>query len=202
MFEDFQNRSLHKPIGPVAMIPWKNYYRLTLRVGNGSLPETIEFMEKTWQRFVPRRPFSYYFLDDSFEFEYRREMRARQFLTLFSGMAIFVSCLGLLGLISFAIELRTKEIGVRRVLGAESQQIVGLLLREFGITVAIANLIAWPIAYFIVSDWLRNFAIRVDLSPWIFLVAGGTTVLAALVTIGYQTIRASRMDPVGALRYE
>ena len=117
-------------------------------------------------------------------------------------MAIFVSCLGLLGLISFAIQLRTKEIGVRRVLGAESSQIVGLLLRDFGMTIAIANLIAWPLGYLMMSDWLRNFAYRIDFSPWIFVAAGVTTALAAMVTIGYQTIRASRMDPVGALRYD
>ena len=121
---------------------------------------------------------------------------------MFAGLAILVACLGLFGLAAFTAEQRTKEIGVRKVLGASTRSIVLLLSKEFANLVIIANLIAWPVAYFAVGDWLQNFAYRVDVTWWVFALAGLTALLIALGTVGYQAIRAALSNPIETLRYE
>ena len=120
----------------------------------------------------------------------------------FSILAIIIACLGLFGLISFATEQRTKEIGIRKVLGASVQGIVGLLITKFIKWVLMADIIAWPLAYFFMNNWLKNFAYRTDMSIWIFIISGLTALAIALLTISYQTIKAATSNPVDSLRYE
>lgn len=200
--KDFQNRSQHHPMGPVALVPAYNFSQLTLRLGAGNMHETMQFLQDMWKQFAPTRPFSFLFLDDLYQQFYERDLRLRSFYSLFSALAIFVSSLGLLGLISFTIERRTKEIGIRRVLGAKDGQIVSLLLNDFVWLIVVANVIAAPIAYFITTRWLEGFAYRIDLSVWMFVVAGAVTGVAALLTIGWQIMRATTIDPARALSSE
>ena len=129
-------------------------------------------------------------------------MRVGPLVGTFALLAILVACLGLFGLAAFTAEQRTKEIGVRKVLGASVKSIVLLLSKEFATLVLVANLIAWPVAYFVIGDWLQNFAYRVDVAWWVFLLAGVTALLIALGTVGYQALRAALSNPIEALRYE
>ena len=167
-----------------------------------NIPETIAFMEKTWKQFVPEKPFEFTFVDENLNQLYREEMRAGQLVETFAGLAILVACLGLFGLAAFTAEQRTKEIGVRKVLGASVRSIVLLLSTEFARLVLIANLIAWPVAYFLMGGWLQNFAYRVDLSWWVFALSGMIALLIALGTVSYQALRAAVANPIDALRYE
>jgi len=167
-----------------------------------NIPETIAFIEKTWKQFVPERPLEFSFLDESLNQLYRDEIRVSQLVGTFTLLAIVVACLGLFGLAAFTAEQRTKEIGVRKVLGASVRNIVLLLSKEFAKLVLIANVIAWPVAYFATHDWLQNFAYRVDIAWWVFMLAGVTALLIALGTVGYQAIRAALANPIEALRYE
>ena len=163
-----------------------------------NLPETIAFVEKTWKRFVPEKPFEFSFLDESLDRLYREEVRVGQLVGTFALLAILVACMGLFGLAAFTAEQRTKEIGVRKVLGASVGSVVLLLSNEFARLVLIANVIAWPIAYFAVGDWLQHFAYRVNVTWWVFGFAG----MIALGTVSYQALRAAVADPIDALRYE
>ncbi len=159
-------------------------------------------MEKTWQQFVPKKPFTFSFLDESLDQLYRDEVRVGQLVGIFALLAILVACLGLFGLAAFTAEQRTKEIGVRKVMGASTRSIIFLLSKEFVYLVLIANVIAWPVAYFAVGDWLQSFAYQVDVAWWVFALAGITTLFIALGTVGYQALRAALSNPIEALLYE
>ena len=153
-------------------------------------------------RSLPEVPFEYTFLNDKFDQLYKSEQKQGSLFTCFAGIAIFIACLGLLGLSAFSISQRIKEIGVRKVLGASTGSIVGLLSRDFLKLVAIAALIAFPIAWYSMHNWLRDFAYRISIQWWIFLVAGILAAAVALVTIGFQAIRAALANPVKSLRSE
>jgi len=146
--------------------------------------------------------FSYYFLDEDFNRYYLSEERVGKLISVFASLAIFLSCLGLFGLASFTADQRTKEIGIRRVLGASLSGVMVLLTKEFVRLVAVANIIAWPLAYFAMNKWLQNFAYRVPLSIWIFLLSGLAALVIALLTVSYQTVKAATANPVDSLRYE
>jgi len=162
----------------------------------------IDFLQQKWDKFVPRSPFRYQFLDESLHALYESERRIGKIFRYFTGLAMFVACLGLFGLASFLAERRTKEIGIRKVMGARVSGIVILLSKEFSKWVLTANIIAWPIAYFIARKWLQGFAYRTSLSWTVFLVSALAALLVAVLTVSYQAIKAAVTDPIKSLRYE
>ncbi|MBM3295633.1 MAG: FtsX-like permease family protein, partial [Candidatus Aminicenantes bacterium] len=163
---------------------------------------TMGRIEEIWKRLVPGQPFEPVFLDQSFDDLYRSDRRMGVLFRDFAGLAVLISCLGIFGLAAFLAEQRTKEIGVRKVLGASVGGIVSLLSREFVVLVTVANLIAWPTGYSLTNRLLRNYVYRTDVPLWIFLGAGILAYLLALLTVSYQAVKAARTDPVNALKYE
>ena len=203
VIEDFQLGSLHEKIGPTGIYFRRGWFRhLALRIDTEDLPSTIKFLEQTWHRFVPDAPFEFEFLDDRLALAYEAETRLGQMFHIFSGLAILVACLGLFGLAAFTAERRTKEIGVRKVLGASSLNIVTMLSKELLKLVVVANLIAWPMAYWVMDGWLQNFAYRTAMGWDLFVLNGILSALIALLTVGYQAVRASLANPVVALRHD
>jgi putative ABC transport system permease protein len=205
--KDFHYVSLHQPVEPLAMIPTPVVYSgapmyLSLRVRTEDLANTLAFVESTWRALIPNRTFEYFYLDDDFDRQYRADKRFGEVFLSFAALAIFIACLGLFGLSAFAAEKRTKEIGIRKVLGASVSGIIGLLSKDFVKLVLVANLIAWPIAYFAMNKWLQDFAYRIEISWWVFALAGGLALLIALLTVSFQAIKAALANPVDSLRYE
>ncbi len=201
--EDFHYESLHKPIAPLLIgLQTLNRTYLAVHIHPHNVPETIAYIEKIWYDYIPYKPFGYYFLDDDYDSLYRAEQRIGQLFTVFSALAILIACLGLFGLASFTTEQRTKEIGVRKALGASVTNIIVKLSQEFTKWVLAANLIAWPAAWYFMRSWLQEFAYRIEMQPWPFIVAGAVALGIALLTISYQSIKAALANPVDALRYE
>ncbi len=200
--KDFHFQSLRQPIAPLVMSVLPNYHFIAVKARANNLPETIAALRQTVARFAPGAAFEMSFLDDNFAGLYQTEQEMSEVFGYISGLAIFIACLGLFGLASFSVERRTKEIGVRKVLGASVASIVGLLSKDFLKLVLIANLLSWPAAYFAMHKWLQNFAYRIDPNWWIFALAGGLALLIALLTVSTQAIKAALANPVEALRYE
>ena len=167
-----------------------------------NIAAAIARLEKTWKQYLPEVPFEYTFLDEHFEELYKSEQRQGILFTVFSGIAIFIACLGLLGLSAFSISQRLKEIGIRKVLGASTGGIVTLLSLDFLKLVAFAALIAFPIAWFAMHNWLRDFAYRIPIEWWVFAIAGILAATVALVTISIQALKAALANPVKSLRSE
>ncbi|HEU4634038.1 MAG TPA: FtsX-like permease family protein, partial [Flavisolibacter sp.] len=204
VFNDFHFESMHQRILPLILFVPRNtgnYGRLSIKV-SGSIPAAIAHLESVWKKFLPEIPFDYTFLDDNFARLYQSEHRQESIFTLFSFIAIFIACLGLLGLSAFAISQRVKEIGIRKVLGASVNTIVSLLSKDFLKLVGIAAVIAFPVAWYAMHKWLNDFAYRISISWWVFLVAGIIAALIAFVTISFQTVKAARANPVKNLRTE
>ena len=204
VIKDFHIQTLHNTIRPVVFRVFTGGAKhLYLKLGTQNIPETLAFIENTWHGFLPQIPFTFWFLnDDLTQVRYQNEIRTGNVLTVFSGLTIFVACLGLLGLISFRAEQKTKEIGIRKVLGASVFSIFGLLSKEFVKLVIIACVIASPIAYLFAGRWLQDFAYRIDLYPVYFLIGGVLALLLAIATMAYQALKAARTNPVDALRTE
>jgi putative ABC transport system permease protein len=203
VMKDFHFRSLQQPIKPLSMrIEPGGCNLVSANLSAANLPSTISAIENKWKTLIPNRPFSYFFLDDFFDKQYRSEERFGKLFLNFAILAIFISCLGLLGLASYSTIQRTKEIGVRKVLGASVANIVNLLSKDFLKLVAISSLIAFPIAWFAMHKWLEDFAYRTVISWWIFLMAAILATLIALFTISFQAIRAAIANPVKSLRTE
>jgi len=200
---DFNYESLHHEI-----VPMLTYIRVgqtntvSMRIAAGNIQETIAYVQGIWDRFHPGYPVSYTFLDDRLNALYRNEMRMMEMFGYFSMLAIFIACLGLFGLASFTTEQRTKEIGVRKVLGATVSKIIILLSREFAKWVLVANIIAWPIAYFVMNTWLDNFAYRINIGWTAFILTAMLTSMIALLTVSYQSVKAALANPADSLRYE
>ena len=152
--------------------------------------------------FAPNFPYEYSFIDRGVQTLYQSEQRLGRIFSAFAFLAVFISCLGIFGLASFTAEKRTKEIGIRKVLGAPVSHIVILLSKEFSLWILLANLIAWPIGWYAMSKWLQNFAYRTGLNPLLFIVAGLLSLLVAAIPVGYQAVKAAVADPVTSLRYE
>jgi putative ABC transport system permease protein len=200
---DFNYESLHHEIVPmITYIRLNQTNTMSLRIAAGDIRETIAYVQEVWGRFHPGYPVSYTFLDDRLNALYRNEERMMEMFGYFSLLAIFIACLGLFGLASFTTEQRTKEIGVRKVLGATVSKIIILLSKEFGKWVLVANIIAWPVAYFAMNKWLDNFAYRVNLGWTVFVLTAVLTSLIALLTVGYQSLKAAVANPADSLRYE
>jgi putative ABC transport system permease protein len=190
-------------IQPLILYYNPSYYRYTmLRISGNDIPQTLGFLENIWSKFAPEFPFEYHFLDEDYEQIYRTEQRLGVLFRYFSFLAIFISCLGLFGLASFMAEQRTKEIGIRKVLGATVSSVTLLLSREYTKWVLLANIIAWPVAYLAMRKWLQGFAYRVDMSVLTFILAGLLTLFIALLTVSYQAIKTAVANPVETLRYE
>ena len=201
--QDFHMHSLHEPIAPLFIGPsnagWVGY--IAMRIRPNDIPGTIAFVKNTWKK-LTTYPINYSFLDEDFDKMYRNEERLSQIVSWFASLAIIVASLGLFGLAAFVVEQRKKEIGIRKVLGASIPGVVAHLSREFLALVVIANLIAWPAAFFLMRSWLQDFAYRISLSAGPFLLAGLAAVLVAFATVSYQSIRAARANPVDSLKYE
>ena len=200
--EDFHYQTLRQQIQPVVIM--ENTYspsHVLVRVQAGALSGALDAIRAQWQQ-VSDAPFEYSFLDQRFEQVYRAERRTARSFTIFAGLAIFIACLGLLGLAAYAAKQREKEIGIRKTLGATATNIVALLSKEFLLLVGIACVIAAPVAYVGMERWLRDFAYRVDVSPWLFVGASVLAALIAFLTISYQAFRAARTDPAQTLRDE
>ena len=201
---DFHIESLHKEIGPffIENNPSDFHRYLLIKIMSANLPATTDFLRKKWAEILPQIPFDFSFLDETFDRQYKADEKIQAIFSNFGVLAIFISCLGLFGLASFTAEQRTKEIGIRKVLGAPVSGIILMLSKEFTKWVLAANVIAWPIAYFAMNRWLQNFAYRIDIGMGPFILAGVSAFVIALLTVGYQAIKAARANPVDALRYE
>lgn len=201
--EDFHFESLYNPVLPVAfVISPAQCWKMAIKVRALHLNETLAFIEKTWKEFYPEWIFEYQFVDERVRLYYESEERTFLLMSYFAFLAIFVACLGLFGLISFIIRRRLKEISIRKILGAPTAGIFVLLSRELLGGILLANLAAWPIAWYALNRWLQNFAYRATLSLWIFFVAGISVSAIALITMSWQTFRAARTDPIESLKYE
>jgi len=200
--EDFHYESLRNTIGPLVMFLGESRGLMSFRIETEDVSRTIGLLERTWKEFLPNQPFEYMFLDERFNQLYRAEQRIGRIFGVFATLAVVIGCLGLLGLAAFTAEQRTKEIGIRKVLGASAPGIIRLLLKEFALLVGIANLAAWPVAYFVMRRWLQDFAYRTSLALEVFLAAGVLTLLIALATVSFQAVKAALADPIRSLRYE
>jgi putative ABC transport system permease protein len=200
---NFHLTSLKQEISPLILELEPNIYRyVSVRLNPSHVPQTLVFLENVFREIQPNLEFSYYFIDDAFRQMYPEEDKVGQIYLTFGLLAIIVACLGLFGLSSFSAAQRTKEIGVRKVLGATIQEIVILLSREFAFLVLAANIVAWPLAYFVLRRWLQSFVYRIDITWDIFLLSGILAVVIALLTISHQSIKAAVSNPADSLRYE
>ncbi|MEM6844296.1 MAG: FtsX-like permease family protein [Bacteroidota bacterium] len=201
--KDFHAASLHEKIDPLIFrLTPDDTYLIFVRTETGKTAEALASMKKVGESLNPAYPFEYKFLDQTFQEAYQREETISKLSTIFAALAILISCLGLLGLASFTAEQRTKEIGVRKVLGASVSHLVWLLSSDFTRLVAISFVIASPIAYYLMKQWLQDFEYQVDLSVGIFVLAGLAALLIAWLTVGYQSVRTARANPVDSLRSE
>ena len=205
VIKNFNYESLHQKIRPLIL--YLSSVRqpgsvLTIRVSSSNLRQAISSVEKTWKKFTNDEKFSYNFVDQNLARLYEAEQKTEQINTVFSSLALFIACLGLFGLAAFITEQRTKEIGIRKVVGASVIEIVITLSKEFIKWVILANIIAWPVAYYIMNNWLKNFAYRVNLDWGIFILAGVIALIIALATVSFQTIRAAKANPIDSLKYE
>jgi putative ABC transport system permease protein len=203
VIKDFHLHSLHRPIEPLYIfLGTREFSNIAIKIKSTNIPATIDYVAGVMKKFSPSYPFSYSFFDEVFERAYFTEQRMGRVFGAFAILAIFIACLGLFGLTAFAAEQRTKEIGIRKVLGASDSKIFLLLSREFIRWVFLANLIAWPIAYVTMNKWLQNFAYRIHIGIVAFLISGGTALLIAYLTVSYQSIKSALANPVDSLRYE
>ncbi len=204
VIKDFHYRSLKEVIGPLAIFlrPRHDTY-LSIKMNTNDISGVLAYIEKTWNAFEKERSFEYFFVDENFDSLYHSEERLSQIITFFSFIAIFVACLGLFGLASYTAEQSTKEIGIRKVLGASIGSIIVQLSRNFLRWILVANVIAWPLTYFIMKNyWLSNFPFRISLHLLTFMTAGLIAVIIALLTVSYQSIKAALANPIDSLRYE
>ena len=203
VMKNFNFQPLNNQISPlVFMLRPDRVRNILIRIRPGNISSSIEFIKKTWNKTLSIYPFEYSFLDDNLNKRYRNIEKAGNLVDFFAALAVFVACLGLFGLATFLAEQRSKEIGIRKVLGAPVSGIVYKFLQEFTKCVWIANIIAWPVAYFAMNKWLQNFAYRTDLGIWTFLLSGLIAFLTAVITISFPSIKAATANPVDSLRYE
>jgi putative ABC transport system permease protein len=201
--DDFHFHSLKEPIQPLCIQTGQWWWQfLSIKINTGNLPGTLSALADQWQKAVPNRPFTYFFLDEDFNSQYTAEERFGRLFIYFSALALFISSLGLLGLSAYSTLQRTREIGIRKVLGASVSGIVGLLSGDFVKLVVIAFVIACPISWLAMHRWLEGFAYRTTLNGGLFVLAGAGALLIAVVTISLQAIRAALANPVESLRVE
>lgn len=202
--KDYHFQSLYDKVGPLVLTldPGWNYEQILVRIRPGNIPKTLGLLKKTWQTSVRDVPFTYHFLDEQMQAYYANDYRWSQIIRYASIFAILISCLGLLGLTALTVTRRTKEIGIRKVLGANVSNIVMLISKEFAVLVVVGFALASPVAYIAMRRWLEDFAYRVPLSVWMFLAAGLMALVVALITVGYHSVRSAMTNPVESLRNE
>jgi len=201
--KNFHYQGMRREVEPMYMeVSSSRYNMITLTLASENLPETLHFLESRWFEFFPTVPFDGFFLDDDFDRLYRKEAQMGKLLGILTGMGLVVACLGLLGLATFLVQHRTKEIGIRKVLGASIPSLMGLLSRQFVILILLANVISVPLALLASTRWLQDFAFRIQPNWQIFTIAGAVALLSAVVPILLQAFWAARADPVESLRYE
>jgi putative ABC transport system permease protein len=202
--KDFNFNSLHNKIETLFLCAFSNfgYSDMSVKIAGNNTKESLAFLETEWQKHFPDLPFKYEFLDDHFEEVYRADAQVGVIVGILAGLAIFISCLGLFGLATYTTERRTKEIGVRKVLGASVSSVTGLLAKDFLQLVALAFVIASPIAYYFMQRWLSDFAYHIDIQWWMFAAAGAAAVGIAFLTVGFQSVKAALANPVKSLRSE
>jgi ABC-type antimicrobial peptide transport system permease subunit len=201
--KDFETNTLYDPIEPVIIrLAPQNTTILYVRLVPGMTTEGLAALEAVYKQFNPAYPFDYGFLDENFEDTYQSEIIIGSLANLFAIIAIFISCLGLLGLVSFSVERRTKEIGVRKVLGASVPHLVMLLTGETTKLVLLGIALAIPVSYFVVQSWLAPFQHHIEVGIGLYLAAGLSAVLISWLAVGYQSLKAALADPVRSLRYE
>ena len=208
VIKDFHFESLRQKIVPIVLImppttaTTSFYNNLSIKIAGNNIPAALSEAESAWKKYLPEFPFQYTFLDDTFAKLYQSEQRQGAIFTAFSCIAIFIACLGLFGLSAFAITQRVKEIGVRKVLGANVSSIVALLSKEFLRLIVIAAIIAFPVAWYAMANWLQDFAYRIHIHWWVFVLAGLLTACIAVVTVSLQATKAAMVNPVKSLRSE
>jgi len=201
--KNFHFESLRNEIVPIIFLITKDSnYTISVRIRPENVQATLGFLENIWSRLRSQYPFEYRFLDQQYHDLYQSEIRLGDVFAIFSVLAIFIACLGLLGLASFTAEQKTKEIGIRKVLGASVIRIVALLTKEFSKWILIANLIAWPVTWYGMQQWLQDFAYRIDMGIWIFVISALLALAVAILTVSYQAIRAAMANPIDVLHYE
>jgi putative ABC transport system permease protein len=201
---DFNYASLHEKVKPLVLYlaPVNAIKYILVRIAPDDFASSLALLREAWREIAPGKPFDYYFLDEDFDRQYHAEERWAQIVSYATLFAIVIACVGLFGLSALAVTKRTKEIGIRKVLGASVTGIISLLAGDFLKLVALANIIAWPIAWYAMNRWLQNFAYRIDIGWWMFAIAGGLALLIAFVTVSTQAIKAALANPVEALRHE
>ncbi|HEY4936347.1 MAG TPA: FtsX-like permease family protein, partial [Puia sp.] len=206
VISDFNFESMHQQIVPLVLTmnpPSQAYYNnITIKVSGNNIPGTLAFLEKTWKTILPEIPYQFSFLDENFDKLYQLEQKQGTLYIFFACIAIFIACLGLFGLSSFAITQRIKEIGVRKVLGANVGRIVTLLSKDFLKLVIIAALLAFPLAWFAMNNWLKDFAYRISIQWWVFILAGILASFIAVLTVSVHAFKAANANPVNSLRSE
>jgi putative ABC transport system permease protein len=185
------------------MIGMSNYVgNISIRIEENEIPATVERIQKKWSELIPYLPFDYSFLDVTYDRQYKADQQLGKVASVFTSLAIFIGCLGLLGLTSFAVERRTKEIGIRKVLGASVSHVVILIAREFVILIVAALVVSTPITWYLISRWEQNFTLKAVINPVQFLVAGGAVFTFAWITISFLSFKAASANPTKALRTE
>lgn len=203
--KDYHFLSLHNTITPLMMrlIPKEGYgNNMSVKIASRNIPDTIDFMRSKFSEIFPEQVFEFRFLDEDFHQMYLEEQKAGKVIFYLALLAIFIACLGLFGLASYSTKQRTKEIGIRKVIGASVTDITLLLTREFVWLMILANLLAWPVAYYVMNHWLQNFPYRIQMHLWIFIASGTAALLLALSTVCFQSIKAALANPADSLRYE
>jgi putative ABC transport system permease protein len=200
--KDFHFSSMKEGISALAFHLGKSDGSVSFKFQAGNAKDVIQSLETIWKNLAPGQPFEYSFLDEDFERMYRSEERLGELFTLFSGLALLIACLGLFALTTFTAEQRTREIGIRKVLGASVSSIVVLLSREFGKLIIIAFVVAVPIAWFAVDWWLESYQYKVEVGVMVYMLAGLASFLIAWLTMGFQSIKAASSNPIDALRSE
>ncbi|MEZ4903229.1 MAG: FtsX-like permease family protein [Spirosomataceae bacterium] len=201
--KDFHFESLHQKIAPMVMFmrpAWSG--RLSVSVKTADMPSVVAHVEKVWKQFFPNNPFEYTFLDERFNDLYQAEQKQRTLFLIFAAISIFISCLGLFALATYTAEQRAKEIGIRKVMGASVSSVVALLSKDFIKLVLVALVIASPVAWYAMSLWLNDFAYRIDIPWWVFVITALIAIGIAFLTVSFQSIKAALMNPVKSLKSE
>jgi len=202
--KNFHSKSLHNEIVPIVFAltrDWPHTY-IFIRLNPNDVQNTLNSVKSVWTEYASNYPFDFEFLNELFEQQYQSDQQTKTLFKYFTFLAIFISCLGLLGLVAFTAEQRTKEIGIRKTLGASVPSLIMLIIREFLMLLTVANLIAWPLAFYIMRNMMNQYAYSVDLTIWVFLSAGLLALVITSTTVSFQAIRAARANPVESLRYE
>ncbi|HYE56279.1 MAG TPA: FtsX-like permease family protein, partial [Chitinophagaceae bacterium] len=196
-------KSFHNPIAPLVIFLDKRMgQRMFVKISGENIPATLRQLETNWKARVAHRPFEYHFLDEDYEALYKTEQRTAGVFSTFSTLAILLACLGLFGLTAYAVVQRTKEIGIRKILGASVANIIALLSKDFLLLVIIAIVVASPLAWYAADRWLQDFTYRINIEWWVFGIAGTGALVIALLTISVQAIKAALANPVKSLRTE